>query len=287
MSAGKTKEFIKPDGVSQIGSIFLAIARTVLIIYLLRADPLSSAFRYLLIILFFVSVARHLLFYFSEPIPDNIYNFFLDLLTPCLYGFLLFHILSIYQADFLSLAVSFFLSAIIYYFLFAREPNQGMNKITFFGGMFCYVLSFLLALNYSFDFSNPAVEKYFLANKYSVTVGSDYDGAQGDYYYFDLIHVDSIATPVHWVEVNQKTCNHYHNSWKYRMIELENETFMILDRKIHSTFKHQCSFLLQKTNGSIQKRLITEQQYSRFEEGDTFNIEKHKGLWGIEWLTYR
>ena len=287
MSAGRVKEFIKPDSVSQFSSIFLAIARTALIIYLLRTDPLSSGFRYLLIVLFLISVARHLLFYFSEPIPDNIYNFFLDLPTPCLYGFMLFHIFSIYQADFLSLAVSVFLPGILYHFLFAREPKQRMGKTIFWGGLFCYVLSFLLTLNYSFDFSNPAVEKYFLANKYSVTVGSDYEGAQGEYYYFDLIHVDSISTPAYWVEVTQKTCNRYHNSWKYKMIELENETFMILDRKIHSTFKHQCSFLLQKTNGPIHKKLITEQQYAQFEEGDTFNIEKHRGLGGIEWLTYR
>lgn len=219
--------------------------------------------------------------------PDNIYNFSLDLLTPCLFGFILYHVFSIYQADLLSLLVSFFLPAIIYCFLFAGAPHQGMGKSTFWGGLFCYVLSFLLVLNYSFDSSAPVVEKYFLANKYVVSVGSDDEGYAGEAYYFDLIHPDSISTPAYWVDIDQKTCKYYHHSWKYKMIKLENETFMILDKKTSSNLKHQCYFLLQKTNGPIHKRITTELQYAQFEKGDTFNIEKHRGLWGIEWLTYR
>jgi hypothetical protein len=73
----------------------------------------------------------------------------------------------------------------------------------------------------------------------------------------------------------------------YKMIKLGNATFMILDKKTASGFKHQCSFLLQQTNGPIHKRVITEQQYAQFEKGDIFNIENHSGLLGVEWSTYR
>jgi hypothetical protein len=197
---------------------------------------------------------------------------------------MLFHIFTIYEADFVLLSVGVFLTGIMYCILFGREPNQGMGKRTFWGGVFCYVLSFLLVLNYSFDFSTPVVEKYFLAKKYTAVV--DYEGNKGEDYYFDLIHVDSISTSADWVDVNRKSCSYYHNSWKYKTIKLGNETFMVLDKRTQSDIKHQCSFLVQKINGTIHKR-ITELQYSRFEKGDTFNIEKHRGILGIEWLTYR
>lgn len=288
MNNGKKKEFVNPTGASAISSIFLAIVRIALGIYLLYTDPLSSGFRYLLILLFFISVARHLLCYFSKPIPDNIYNFWLDLLTPCLYGFLLFHVLSIYDFDFLLLAVSIFLPAIIYILLFAGDGIPIMNKGIFWGGLLCYVLTFLLSLNYTFDFSNPVVEKYFLANKHYSTNSSDHDGAAGeDTYYFDLIHIDSISTPAQWVEVNQQTYYRYRDSWKYKRIKFDNEEFMILDKKAPPSLKLQYHFLLQKTNGPFQVKDMTELQYSRFEKGNTLHIEKHTGLLGMEWLTYR
>lgn len=124
---GRTREFIQPTGINEISSIFLAIVRVVLIIFLLSSDPISPGSGAILVVLFFISVARHLLVYFSGPLPDNIYNFFLDLITPCLYGFLLYHLLSVYQADLLTLLVSVFLPGIMYCFLFMREPDQWLT----------------------------------------------------------------------------------------------------------------------------------------------------------------
>lgn len=218
--------------------------------------------------------------------PDNIYNFLLDLVTPCLYGFILYHVFSIYQSDFLSISVSFFLPGIIYCYLFGREPGQGMGNRIFWGGLFCYVSSFILVLNYSFDISNPVVEKYVLAKKYIAAVGSEQDG-YSDNYYFDLVHADSISTPAYWEAVDRKTCSYYHHNWMYKTIKLENATFMILGKKTTSDFKHQCNFLLQKINGPITTKITTALQYGQFEKGDTFNVEKHRGLLGIAWSTYR
>lgn len=282
----KNKEFVNPTGVIPPISIFLAIVRIALGIYLLFTDPLSPRFISLLIILFAVSVARHLLCYFSNP-PDNIYNFLSDLLTPCLYGFILFHVLSIYHSPFLSLSVSLFLPAIIYTYLFAGDAPV-MSKGIFWSGLLCYVLTFLLALNYVFDFSNPVVEKYFLARKYyGTTLAEDGGGPGEDVYYFDLIHIDSMATPAHWVEVNQQTYYRYHDSWRYKRIEFDDALFMILDRKETPFPKRQHYLLLQAINGPFQARNITELQYARFEKGDTFHIERHKGFLGLSWLTYR
>lgn len=286
MSKGKNKEFVNPTGVGPISSILLAIVRIALGIYLLYTDPLSFRFRYLLIILFLISVARHLLFYFSKPKPDNIYNFLLDLFTPCLYGFILFHVLSIYQSEFLSLSVSIFLPAIIYCFLFGGDPAPVMSKGIFWGGLVCYVLTFLLTLNYAFDTSNPAVEKYFLANKYYSTAPYDHGAAGGNNYYFDLIHVDSISTPAQWVEVNQKTYGQYRSSQKYKRMKFGETEFMILAKKETPFAKRQYYFLLQEANGPFQAKHIEESDYSRFEEGDTFHIEKHKGFLGVGWVTY-
>lgn len=282
----KNKEFLNPTGISPMMSIFLAIVRIALGIYLLFTDPLSSRFISLFIILFFVSVARHLCCYFSNP-PDNVYNFLADLLTPCLYGFILFHVLSVYHSPFLSLSVSVFLPVIIYTYSFAGDAPV-MSKGIFWSGLFCYVLTFVLTLNYVFDFSNPVVEKYFLARKYyGTTMAEDGGGPGENVYYFDLIHIDSISTSAHWVAVNQQTYHCYHDSWLYKTIKFDDATFMILDKKETPFPKRQYYLLLQATNGPFQTKNITELQYARFEKGDTFHIEKHKGLLRLAWLTYR
>ena len=283
----KNKEFVNPTGISPITSILLAIVRIALGIYLLYTDPLSSRFIYLLIALFVVSVARHLLCYFSNP-PDNIYNFLLDLLTPCLYGFLLFHVLSIYNAPFWALAVSVFLPAIIYTYLFAGDPVTTMSKRIFWAGLFCYVLAFLLALNYAFDFSNPAVEKYLLVKKYYVTTVAEDGGGPGeDVYYFDLIPIDSVSTPATWVGVNGQTYHRYHDNWRYKKIALDSVAFLILDKREKTYPQPQYDLLLLETNGTVLAQHMTEAQYARFEKGDTFHIEKHRGLLGLLWCTYR
>lgn len=286
MSKGKNKEFVNPTGAGPVSSIVLAIVRIVLGINLLYTDPLSSRFRYLLIILFLISVARQLLYYFSKPKPDNIYNFLLDLVTPCLYGFILFHVLSVYQSEFLSLSVSIFLPAIIYCFLFGGAPVPVMSKGIFWGGLLSYVLTFLLVVNYAFDTSNPSVEKYFLANKYYTTAPYDHGTAGGNVYYFDLIYVDSISNPAQWVEVNQKTYGQYRSSQKYKRMKIEDAEFMILDKKETPFAKRQYYFLLQEVNGPFEAKHMEEPEYAKFEEGDTFHIEKHKGLLGVRWVTY-
>ncbi len=287
MSNGKNKAFVNPTGAASIGGIFLAMVRLALGINLLYTDPLSFRFRYLLIILFLISVARHLLFYFIKPRPDNIYNLLLDLITPCLYGFILFHVLSVYQSEFLSLSVSLFLPAIIYCFLFGREPVPVMSKGIFWGGLLSYILTFLLTLNYAFDSSNPAVEKYFLANKYYASVPYDHGDAGSDQYYFDLIHVDSISNPAQWVEVNQKTYGQYRGGQQYKRMKFGDAEYMILAKKETPFAKRQYYFLMQKVNGPFQAKNISESAYAQFEEGDTFHIEKHKGFLGLGWATYR
>lgn len=280
------EQFVNPTGVPALSSIFLGIVRLVLIICLLGADPVSQGFGNICIILCCVAVARHLLLYFTEPATDNIYTFLLDLITPCLYGFLLYHILSIYESDLLVLLVSLFLPAFMYTFLFAREPGQGMSKRTLWGGIFGYLLSLLLVLNYSFDRSRPVLDQYFLAKKFSAITGSDAAGDKGESFHFNLIHIDSISPSANWVAIDQKACQYYHNSWMYKMYKLENETYMVLDKKTYSNHMHQCSLLLQKINGPVQSRVTTELQYAQFEKGDTFSIEKHKGVLGITWMTY-
>ncbi|MRG44602.1 hypothetical protein GFS24_05730 [Chitinophaga sp. SYP-B3965] len=131
------------------------------------------------------------------------------------------------------------------------------------------------------------MEKYFIAKKYSATTGSDHNGDKGENFYFDLIHADSISSSTHWEEVDRKDCDYYHYNWMHKRIKSGNETFMILDKKTYSGPHHQCSFLLQKINGPVEARFMTEPEYDRFEKGDTFHIEKHKGVLGVEWLTYR
>lgn len=287
MSNWKNREFVNPTGVSANGSILLAIVRILLGVCLLYTDPLSSRFGFLLIFFFLISVARHLLFYFSKPIPDNMYNFWLDLFTPCLYGFILFHVLSIYDSSLLSLAVSIFLPAIVYTFLFAGDGITVMSKGIFWSGLTCYVLFFLVTLNYVFDLSKPVVEKYFLAKKYAVTTLAEDGGPGGDAYYFDLIHVDSVSAPAQWIEVNQKMYNSYQHSWKYKRITLDSTVFIILDKKGKSAGRPPYYFLLLKTNGPFYAKIMTEPDYARFENGDTFHVEKHRGMLGVEWLTYR
>ncbi|HEY9260179.1 hypothetical protein [Chitinophaga sp.] len=286
MRSRRNKTFVNPTGIIPISSILLAIARVALGLYLLYTDPLSPWFIYLLVILFTVSVARHLLCYFNHP-PDNMYNFLLDLLTPCLYGFILFHVLSIYQSPFLSLSVSIFIPAIIYTYLFAGDPTPVMSKGVFWSGLCCYVLTFLLTLNYVSDFSNPVIEKYLLARKYYVTAQAEDGGPGEDIFYFDLIHADSIAAPAQWMEVNQETYRRPRDNWRYKKIEFDNTTYLILDKKETTYPQHQYHLLLLEANGGFQAQHMTEPEYARYEKGDTFHIEKHKGLLGLQWLTYR
>jgi hypothetical protein len=148
-------------------------------------------------------------------------------------------------------------------------------------------LTFLLTLNYAFDVSNTVVEKYFLANKYYTTAPYDHGTAGGNNYYFDLIHVDSISTSAQWVEVDRKAYGQYRSSQKYKRMKFGDGEFMILDRKETPFAKRKYYFLLQEVNGPFQAKYIEESEYPRFEEGDTFHIEKHKGFLGIGWATYR
>lgn len=190
--------------------------------------------------------------------------------------------LSVYEAKFLSVLVSIFLPAVVYYYLFAGETNHRMDKGIFLAGLFCYVLPFLLVLNYSFDFSHPVIERYFLINKSLATTGSDTEG-YSDNYYFDLIHTDSIATIAHWEDVEEKSCAYYSDNWMYKVIKLRNEIFLISGKTTPQNRKPQCSFLLRRINGPVFRKVATERQYSHFERGDTLNMEKRKGLLGIEW----
>jgi hypothetical protein len=287
MTNRKNSTFINPTGAGPVTGILLAVAKIVFGIFLLYTDPLSSRFIYFLIALFFVSVARHLLCYFGR-LPENIYNFLADLFTPCLYGFILFHVLSVYHAPFLSLAVSVFLPAIIYTFLFAGDPAPVMSKWILWGGLFGYVFTFLLTLNYVLDASNPVVDKYLLARKYYVTtLAEDGGGAGEDIHYFDLIHIDSIATPAQWIPVNQRTYHRYHDHWKYKKIVLDSATFMILDKKETKYPEARYYLLLLEAKGPVLAQHITEQQYAMFENDDIFHIEKHSGWLGLKWLTYR
>ncbi|SFO89595.1 hypothetical protein SAMN05428949_6897 [Chitinophaga sp. YR627] len=283
MSNGRIKRFIISIEGIRFSNIIFSVVKIILCIYVLRTDPLSSGFGYLILLLFCVSVTRHLFLYFNKITPDNILTFCLDLLTPCLYGFVLYHMLSVYETKFLSVLVSIFLPGIVYCYLFAGKTYHRMDKSILWGGLFCYALPLLLALNYSFDYSRPSIEKYFLINKFSTTIGSDTEG-YSDNYYFDLIHTDSIAKIAHWEDVDQKSCAYYRDDWMYKMIKLKNETFLISARKMPANSKLQCSFLLRRINGTVFRKVSTEQQYSHFERGDTLHVEKHRGLIGIKWL---
>ncbi|MCW3467844.1 hypothetical protein [Chitinophaga nivalis] len=176
----------------------------------------------------------------------------------------------------------------MYIFLFAGQPVPVMNKGVFWGGLCCYLLAFLLVLNYAFDFSSPVVAPYLLAKKYySTSLSDDEGGPGGDRYYFDLIHPDSMATPASWVAVSQQTYYQYRDSWQYKKISIGMEEFILMDKKQTSAFNRQYYFLLLKIIGSSYEKEMTEREYARFEKGDTFYVEQHNGLLGVKWLTYR
>lgn len=281
------KAYTQPTGITELSSVFLAVIRIGLIIFLLMASPFSREFGTGMVLLLLISIARHLHVYLNGPIADNIYSFISDLVTPCLFGFLLYHALSVYEAGLFVLLASILLPACMYCYLFAREPGYGVSGLVFWGGLLCYTVPFLFVLNYSFDGSRPLVVQYLLTKKFETTAGSDYHGDKQDIRYFDFIPLDSISETAHWVEVPGENCSYYHHSWKYKKIKLENSTYLVLNKRTASNPVHQCTFLLKEINGPVQSKVMTEQQFSRFETGDTFNVAKHRGLLGVSWFAYR
>lgn len=82
MNNGRMTRVIAPIGGIGFSSIILAVARIILCIYVLGTDPLSPGFGYLIVLLFCISVTRHLFLYFNKVTPDNILIFFLTCLLP-------------------------------------------------------------------------------------------------------------------------------------------------------------------------------------------------------------
>jgi len=105
-----------------------------------------------------------------------------------------------------------------------------------------YLLPFLSAINYTFDFAKPAVKKYWItdAHKHDFPYSTNEDSGGYEYYFY--------LAPAN--NMNKE------------------------------------DFLLQEKFKSI-KLTVTEQVYYRFRKGNYFQIEKYRGLLGIEWVTYR
>ncbi|WP_316845407.1 hypothetical protein [Pedobacter psychrodurus] len=172
----------------------------------------------------------------------NNFGLAVTVITPILYLILFTHILIIYNYPFPVIAILLSIPCAIFFALVKFWPDVLHYKNSLLSTMCFYLLPFLFAINYTFDFAKPAVKKYWITNAYKHDFPSSTNEESGGYEYYFYI------TPAN---------------------NMNNEDFL-LQEKFKST-----------------KLTVTEQVYYRFRKGNYFYIEKHRGLLGIGWTTYR
>jgi hypothetical protein len=245
---------------------------------------------------------------FSNSSPrGGMIRFVLFSASLVVYLFAIPHVFSVYNISLPGYLLVIALSIVAAYAVFWRiqqgSDQSQRNENVLLTTMAFYTLPFLAGINYAFDFSRPAIVKYYVTDTETQTFAYHSDPAEGEseitLYYLHLLPADSIIVPPHWMEVSGE---HYKNTevdWSCVKANINCTNCMLLDmeRRLKSvkaaSFK-QCNnieatyhLLVLRTNAQVFRREFEYGVYKRFTEGDYLHLEDHHGLLGFRWYSYQ
>lgn len=292
--------YLTPIGNFLAIIIFSIYTRIALCTYLAFTEPLSLTFKYLLIIIFFIPILRYIIYKVTDNEMVEGSNMFVLCVIPILYAFLFVQVASVYQFRYFILLILLFLPALIHYKFIIATHTYPDNRVQLLTTMCYYIIPFLLGINYAFDFSKPAVNKYYIfATKELTHIDNSSEGITTHDYYLDLVPATKTIEPAKWVEVSRKMSDERSRQHSSNYVTDENETYKIFAKKkvadtskrrnnfrLYPTSRFRYYFLLQK-DMDFERTKVTWKVYNRFKRGDYVFKETHYGLLGFSWITYR
>lgn len=281
---------IKEDYLDPITDFLFSIyTRLGLCFFLLFIGPFSLAFRCTIIIIFCIPVVRYIWYRSANRVMENNFVIAVTVISPILYLIVFTHILIIYNFSIPVIVILLSIPCAIFFALVKFWPDVLDYKNSLLSTMCFYLLPFIFAINYTFDFAKPVVKKYWITNAYKHDFpSSSNEESSPDEYYFYLVSADSIPKAPNWQKVDEEIYYDYKSVFSKALAETRFENYEIIERKkeVDHSNTPQYYFLLQKKFKSTSL-MVTEQVYYRFLKGGYFHIEKHKGLLDIGWTTYK
>ncbi|CAH0243961.1 hypothetical protein SRABI27_02793 [Pedobacter sp. Bi27] len=295
-----TDDYIKPFGELIVLVTFSIYTRIALCVYLVFSDPLSVEFKYLVVIIFCIPILRYIFHSVTKTdMPDGS-NMFTSCVFPVLYPFANSHILYLYNFPTLLALLILFIPMAIYYAFFIAERLYPDNRIKFLTTLCFYVLQFLFAVNFAFDTAKTIDKRYYVISKNEiVTGGNGPEDFETHHYYLDLVPINKNVDPPKWIEVSEKTDSTFRGVFSTKFLLWNGKPYRIFaKKKVTDTIKRKYNtFLLPRTrlryyfllqhDLDYERKKIKGEVYDKFNIGSYIIIEKHPGLLGIEWITYR
>ncbi len=278
--------------------IFSLITRIILCTILLFSDPLSLQFKFLCIIIFCIPWIR---FFMNDTDRKNIDLYLsyklLFLTSPILYFCIIWKISELYQFTLINPLILFLLTLAAAFFIKAKSKNISTKTQQILMTMSFYCIPFFLAINISFDFSQPSSKEYFITDKESyVSEKMDSEGSQKmANYEFKVIPKEKMNPTPFWIDISATKHPHLHPEAEVLtpgkvFLTIENKKYEILTNKI-DLFKHMkdSGYLRTYQLREYTKPMIINVKpkiYNKFGKNDYLDIEIHSGLFGIEWTYY-
>jgi hypothetical protein len=281
---------IREDYLAPITDFLFSIyTRLGLCFFLLFIGPFSLSFRCTTIIIFCLPIVRYFWYRSANKVMENNFGIAVTVISPILYLILFTHILIIYNYPFPVIVIILSIPCAIFFALIKFWPDILDYKNSLLSTMCFYLLPFIFAINYTFDFAKPAVKKYWITNAYKDDFpSSSNDESSSDEYYFYLISADSIPKAPSWQKVDEEIYYDYKSFFSKALAETQFKNYEIIERKKEADhFKNVHYYFLLQEKFKSTKLMVTEQVYYRFQKGGYFHTEKHRGLLGIGWTTYR
>jgi hypothetical protein len=279
------KEYVEPI----TDFLFSIYTRLALCFFLLFIDPFSLAFRCTIIIIFCLPIVKYFWYKSANIVVENNSGIAVTVITPVLYLILFTHILIIYNYPFPVIAILLSIPCAIFFALVQFWPDVLGYKNGLLSTMCFYLLPFIFAINYTFYFSKPTVIKYWISGaRNAYFPASSFDESSYNEYYFYLVSADSIPKAPSWQKIDEEIYYDYKSVFSKALAETRFKNYEIIERKkeVDHSNMPQYYFLLQEKFKST-KLTVTDQVYYRFRKSNYFHIEKHRGLLGIGWTTYR
>nr|WP_295863420.1 hypothetical protein [uncultured Chitinophaga sp.] len=283
---------------------FSAITRMALGIALLFTDPLSVTFRVLIVVLFLLPIVRYIVherqqtemdvFFSGYPGLGLISHVFITVGMGALYVFVLAHVFQIYTTSYFWWILIIITPAIGWYLLFGKDATpadwHARNKRALLRTLAFYILPFLFAVNYAFDFSAPKQTTYYIARTgHSTHTTYEPDITETDVYYFYFLPAGSMTGPSQWQQVSQ---NDYYRTANYsRYKGKDSLNYLVMDKQkgrdsTVAHFREQFRLLLLRTDTAPTRQTVPYRLYKQFKEGDYLSKAGHRGLLGIKWVNY-
>lgn len=228
-------------------------------------------------------------------------RFVLFVASLIVYLFAIPHVFSVYNISLSGYLLVVVLSAAAAYAVFWRVQQAAdqskRNEHILLMTLAFYTLPFLAGMNYAFDFSRPAITKYYVTNAETQTFAYHSDPVEErseiDLYYLYLLPADSIIEAAHWVEVSEEqyentacmkaNCNNcLLLDQERRLVSVKAASFRE-DNNVGATYH----LMVLKTDARVFRRECRYRVYKRFTKGDYLHLEDHRGLLGVRWNNYQ